>query len=424
MSQTHNAVDQKEIQKTNETKNSAHGFVVVIREIVAMLFWGYVITKVFILDIDLILVEKLSPNYLWLIQYKFFILLGLLAIILLVTKNKQLILWSLFIIFYPLLLIFWRIPVLLFRRKSWSFLLALIDSIVPFLKSFRFTFIALALFLISVVVILTVSNPIPLWISMTVMLTFHFWVFLQKFLSVLKPSGADQVYIKIFSFFGELVKFKPVPAAPTAVLSDKELELTLEDMDEKQIQKWTTGVLWLALFNRVCLFVAKKIKSYLDSRFNIISSVFGILILVLFTVLSFSLLNFGLFKINPNYFSFQAEPTIFNFFYYSFNIFLFNPIQEIIAKAPIAQIANMVEYLFAIFLIAIFVSLVFSFRSQRETEELNNLIAFLTEEGTKAEGVLKDKYRLNTVEEAMEALQKLNSIFAEWLFKITNTINS
>ncbi len=124
-------------------------------------------------------------------------------------------------------------------------------------------------------------------------------------------------------------------------------------MDEKQLQKWTTGVQWLALFNRVCLFVAKKIKSYQDSQFNIVSSVFGILLLVLYTVFSFSLLNLGLFKINPNYFSFLAEPTFFNFIYYSFNNFLFNSIQEIVAKAPVAQVISMIESVFALFLIAI-----------------------------------------------------------------------
>jgi hypothetical protein len=31
------------------------------------LLWGYVITKLFIFDIDIFLVENLSPNYLWLI---------------------------------------------------------------------------------------------------------------------------------------------------------------------------------------------------------------------------------------------------------------------------------------------------------------------------------------------------------------------
>jgi uncharacterized membrane protein len=135
-------------------------------------------------------------------------------------------------------------------------------------------------------------------------------------------------------------------------------------------------------------------------------------------------MNFALFKINQSYYSFPAKPTFFNFMYYSFNNFLFNPIQEIIAKAPIAQVAWMTESFFALFLIVIFVSLVLSFRSQRETDELNNVIVYLTEEGTKAEEYLKDKYKIGNIEEAMQALQKLNAFFADILYKITDTIGS
>jgi hypothetical protein len=67
MSQTQDAVDQKDSQKQNETKNFAHRFLIGTREVIAILLWGYVITKLFIFDIDIFLVENLSPNYLWLI---------------------------------------------------------------------------------------------------------------------------------------------------------------------------------------------------------------------------------------------------------------------------------------------------------------------------------------------------------------------
>lgn len=40
----------------------------VIREFLAIFIWGYVITKLFVFDIDVILAEKFSPNYLWLIN--------------------------------------------------------------------------------------------------------------------------------------------------------------------------------------------------------------------------------------------------------------------------------------------------------------------------------------------------------------------
>jgi hypothetical protein len=101
---------------------------------------------------------------------------------------------------------------------------------------------------------------------------------------------------------------------------------------------------------------------------------------------------------------------------------LFNSIPEIIAKTPVSQVASMIESLFALFLIGILVSLVLSVRSQRETDELNEAIKDLTEEGIRVEGHLKDKYRLGNIEEAMQALQKLHSFFIGFIYKITETI--
>jgi hypothetical protein len=51
------------------------------------------------------------------------------------------------------------------------------------------------------------------------------------------------------------------------------------------------------------------------------------------------------------------------------------------------------------------------------------LIAFLKTEGAKAEEYLKDKYKLNTVEDAMQMLQKINAFFADMLLTITKSIN-
>jgi hypothetical protein len=423
MNQQQNSEPQEHHHQQNEKYPVMRLVLPIVRELLAVFFWAYAIIKLFIFDIDIFLVGNLSPNLMWLVNYKFLILLGILAVIMIVTKNRHILLWSLFVIFYPVIFLFWRTPVFLFRKRSWNLVFALVDSMVSFFRTFKQTFILTAFFLISAVAILVATNSLLLWISLAVLFGIHSWIYVQKMILVFKPSGVYQVYRSFFSFLGDLVRFKPATPGTTLVLSDKELELPLESMDEKQLQKWTTGVQWLALFNRVCLFVSKRIKAYQESRFNIISFVFGILILVLFTVMSFALMNFGLYKINPNYFGYSTEPTFFSIFYYSFNNFLFNPIQEITAKAPIAQIASMAESFFALFLIAIFVSLVLTFRSQRETDELNKVITYLTEEGTKAERYLKDKYRLSNIGEAMQALEQLDAFVADWLYEITDTMS-
>jgi glucan phosphoethanolaminetransferase (alkaline phosphatase superfamily) len=205
-------------------------------------------------------------------------------------------------------------------------------------------------------------------------------------------------------------------------LDESIARLAIESMDQMQVEKWTTNVQSFVLYNRICLFVAKRLRLYQDSGLNIVSSIIAILLLVVFTVLSFALVNFGLFKINPHFFSSSIVPTFFNFFYYSFNVLLFNPIQDIVATTPTSQVISMTESFFALFLVAIFVSLVLSVRSQKDANELNDLIKDLNEEGTKMEGYIREKYKFNNVEEAMEALQKLKASFTGFIYKITEGI--
>jgi len=82
----------------------------------------------------------------------------------------------------------------------------------------------------------------------------------------------------------------------------------------------------------------------------------------------------------------------------------------------------MAESFFALFLVVIFVSLLLSVRSQRHSEELNEVIKGIEEQGTEMEGFIKDEYRINSIEDALMELQKLKAGMAKFLYKITESI--
>ena len=77
------------------------------------------------------------------------------------------------------------------------------------------------------------------------------------------------------------------------------------------------------------------------------------------------------------------QAKFFTFFYYSFNNLLFNSIQEIVAVMPMSQMISMIESMFALILVAIFISLILSVKSQRLTDELNQAINNLEKQGGK-----------------------------------------
>jgi hypothetical protein len=88
---------------------------------IAPLFWIYVICKLFIFDIDLYLIRQINPSLIWIADYRFFLLIGALATMLLVSRRFTVMAWVTFTLLYPLILFLWRLPILIFKRRSWYF---------------------------------------------------------------------------------------------------------------------------------------------------------------------------------------------------------------------------------------------------------------------------------------------------------------
>lgn len=137
-----------------------------VMEGVAVSFWIYVICKLFIFDLDLYVIHRIDPRLSWIAEYKFFIILGALAFLLLITRRLSFLLWALFVIFYPLFLLFWRLPSFVFKQRSWIFAFAVLNSLISFFRSLKLKFIATAVFLIAMLFAINFSNRYLLFISM------------------------------------------------------------------------------------------------------------------------------------------------------------------------------------------------------------------------------------------------------------------
>ena len=131
-------------QQPKKEKGVVNRFSAVLKEIVASLFWIYVLLKLFVFDIDVFLVNKYLPSYAWLLNFKFFILIGTIAVVWLITKNKHVFSWTLYIFFYPAIVLFWKIPFFVFKQKNWIFVFALINAAISFFKSIKYNFITVA----------------------------------------------------------------------------------------------------------------------------------------------------------------------------------------------------------------------------------------------------------------------------------------
>ncbi|CAM4096895.1 hypothetical protein [Mesobacillus thioparans] len=383
-----------------------------LREFIAAFIWAYSIIKLFIFDVDIYLIQNFLPNHTYFIIYKLPILLGLVALLWLFTKNKNIFFWSLYICFYPLILLFWRIPHIIFRQKNWVLAFTFINGILSFMITIKYSFISSTVYLISLIVIMTSTNKALLLFSCTAISVILILTFYNRFKVIFKKS----------SILGFYTLFLSRVDKSTLILEEEITKTPVELLNDRQMEKRTTNLQMLVLFNRIHLFIAKKLRLYQNSRMNFAYYVISIVGLVIFTILSFTLINLSLFKLNTTHFYYEEIPSFFIFIYYSFNNLLSTPISELKAVTPLSQSVSMVGTFSAFLILVILTSLVWSVRSQKHNDELNDVINSFEQQGKGMEQLIVDQYKIKNIEDALIELEKLKAVLIKFIYKISENI--
>jgi hypothetical protein len=370
------------------------------RELVAVSFWIYVICKLFIFDIDVYLILRIDSRLIWIAEYKFFLLIAIASIILLLTKNKSIVLWLLYIAFYPVLLFFWKIPYLIFKQRSWTLAFVFVSAIISLLRSLRYKFVAGTVFILATFFAVTFSNWTVLVVSIVVILAVLFLSYARMSIFVFQPSS-------IFHLYSKFIKASPDRVFTT--LQDKDIRnLPVERLNDSQLELRRTSIQTLVVWNRALLFFSRKLRDYQESNLNAVAYSLNLLLLIGFTIVSYGVVNYAIFKLDSSQFSITTEPSFFIFLYYSFHVFIFGSIGEVTPAAFYSRIASMSEQSLAIVLLFILISLFISVKSERYKQELTRTIEDAEETGRVLESRIQEMYRL-TLAQALEEIRKMRS---------------
>ena len=167
----------------------------VVREISAIALWLFIFIKVIVLDIDVYLFEKYAPSFRWILDYRFFGLLILLSAILIAVSKKPFRLFLVYVTLYPCIIMFWRIPKLIFR--NWALTIAFAPAIYEVISSFRFRFVFITIVSLFALCIILSSSPYLLFPAM---------VFLGLYLTVILYRNLRRAYqSSIFKGLSDLV---------------------------------------------------------------------------------------------------------------------------------------------------------------------------------------------------------------------------
>jgi hypothetical protein len=382
------------------TNGIARRSLFLVREVIAISFWIYAICKLFVFDIDVAVINYANPRYIWIAQYKFLLLLGTLSVVVLITKNKHLIVWSLYVLFYPLIALCWKIPRFAFKKGSWLLLFAVVNTAISAFRSIKYKFVAFSFFVLSTFAIFTFTDRALLVTAIFCLLGVLISAYARMTTLVFRPSSIFQIYSKLI---------KKCPDVVVNALSDKEIQnLPVEKLSENQIGLRRTSLQTIVIGNRLLLFIGRRLKDYQDSKLNAVAYAFNLVLLLAFTVVSFAAINYGLNKLDGQQYALSGPPTLFLFLYYSFHVFLFNGIGEIVPSGLYSQILSMTEQVCAILLLFILIVLFFSVKSEKYKEELARTIRE-TEVGVRTlDDLMRSAYRM-TQAEALDEIRRLQS---------------
>ena len=278
------------------------------RELCAIIFWCYLFGKVVIFDFDTYIINKYFPDLVQALYYKFFLLAAFISILWLYLGRKRFPRFVLYIVLYPIVVLIWKIPKVIFRH--WSISIVFAPAVFEFITKFRTYFVFNTLVTLSAIFILTSYNKILLLISMLILATFlvhHLYSSFRKVYQSTVFSRLQGIISKINNRLSDISFFQEMWD------SAKNRNEPKNDQEELQTRLST---LYLAYW--CAEFVKEKADHFLQSRRMDLYLIFTWFYTVFITAAIYSLEYFSLYKIIPNSFIVPSKPTYFSFLGFSF----------------------------------------------------------------------------------------------------------
>lgn len=380
-------------------------------EIIAVLFWLNAFLQVFVFDVGRWLVENYAPSLIWLIDFRLIIFLGVLATTAIFIRRLPLIGWLLYVAFYPLIWLFYRVPKFIFKKQWWTLGVALVISGVAFVRSLRVNLASVGV--LAVGLTLTIFPRYP-WIVVTgiiLLLGLLFFIYARAiqaaFVSSFDPFSAGTLE-KIW-----LAVQKPMEP-PEALRA-----LPLEDMTQAQIQTWSSSLQLAVLYNRGCYYLASRIRDLKKSRILVVKNFLSLLRLFLLNVLVFSAANYALYRVAPIQFMTTTKLGFFDFVWYGFLSLFGNTAHEVAAVGSYARLLFMAAVMLnSLVLLVLFFYVGTAVKSARNEEQMDEMVAKIKDHAELSESFVRKLYGMS-IEEAFRQLVKLKAGFIGIIIRIT-----
>jgi hypothetical protein len=370
-------------------------------DVLGLLLWTYLFLKVFVADIDRLAVESIAPSGGWIVNYRALLYLGFIAAMALTFRRRWLA--YLYVIFFPVVVIGWKIPRFFYRHRSWPLFLGSIQAIVSVSTDLRYNVSTKAVALIASLLIL-LTNSWPLLILSSIYLSaLLVWSFVRTFRRTFTSTSFTSLQRTWIRRIVDSSSFKTFVALKDEYKRPGVVEYASADAH----QLATTMSIAIAA-NKLMYLWAYQLDRY-RSRYSpgLVFNGLSFAWVFLSTVTGLALINLAVFKFAPGQYVVHSAPSLLSFLVYT------------LARGGgiegVGQIALVIQLVTAITLGLVIVSLllhvVMTIRRERDEAATKELVADLKVSAQELESRFKQEYEVG-VNEAWRRLQELKAGFA------------
>lgn len=405
-----NSTSKKEDGKTNTTKLRR---IVLVGNFIAIPIWLYAITQTFIFNVDQY-VKTVTPSIVHeIVDYKilFFVLLTFITVI----SFKKYAFVILYVFFYPIILIFWKIPVIIYKFKSWLLALSVMEIITDLISNFKQKVIIFTLS-ITALVLATTTADLLLYTSIGASMIAITWMVFGNLKSSLSRGGFLSRQTKVISFINNSKFIKDMTLIDAAVKSSK-VELTTEQKGQVLVRaQMAVG------FHRLLLFWAYQLEKYSSSKVGSLLNWFRFALLVATVSILLTVINFSLYKVDHSLFEVEVSDSAIAFLYYSITSLYFAEVNSIQAGSTLALAVKLGSGIIGVGILGSLIVNLWNSKDQRDQENIKRAVKDIRQAGSDFEKSIQSEYTVESIDQLLEKLLRIGVSFSGILVKLTDQI--
>lgn len=380
--------DGKEIVKLPSKKKLAKR---IIRNILFISFWLYVLIRLFITDIDLLVAENLGiQNVPLFVTLRLLILLIIFFLIWKTIGNKRF--WKnigLFFLFpiYPVGWVLTKgfafyLPGFLLYSNLHFTLYSYIELIITFIVDFKKTSLKILLFVLAFIILFNLDSYwliFPIIIFSFLQLNHIHKRYKQTFepIKIFRIDLDSEIFENDKPFLIDKVEKKL-----DKISKDKRLN------DEEKVFKKIEHILLISEFAKS---LSISIKDILNNRTYFKSFLWKILFSLFFSMVLIGGINYALYKMDPVNYNFESEPKFYDFFFYSFFTIIPDG-TDITPASTIAKTVKMIGVLIGVIINLLVLTFYVAVANDKYREKLSKLSIYSNEYSESVKSFFRQKY--------------------------------